>query len=605
MRRLTDGVLSHLDGVLAAGDDSTSESSEGEDEAFADAMTRHTMSTPLAVVAGRFQIHGVLGRGGMSEVYRASDMTSGREVALKVQHAGEAWLDARFDREARTLKELTHPSLVAYVAHGRTEDNLLWLATELVVGPTLAEDLEQRARRRVPHTWEQVAGIARDIGGALGTLHDRGLVHRDVKPSNIVMASHGPARLLDLGLLGVGPEGELDHASAHGVGLTQTGALLGTVGYLAPEQARRDRGIGPAADVFALGCVVFECIAGAPPFGTTLTEVTAAFAMGCHVPVERLPADVPSDLRAFVLDALQEDPAARPASGREVAARFASLSTSTEAAAPASIDDLMSSTIGLDASARRAPALPFVTSRRVEPPAATPGQPVATGTVSMLAVDPARLPSLKRPAAELELLWFDREAWTTGGAALEVLASTKPSTREQNSQALREGLQRGVRCTALVAGNLELVLDASEALRATLGAITPYLRADGPLKDAYEAAAQALSTASASSQRIAASHKQRIDELLAQRTRNRAAIDALVEQAVVETRSLARRPVFGASHWKASLDGIATYLPEAAGWELPLLRSFEARVWVELRPAQESDDGQAISYRVRAIARVV
>lgn len=603
--RLTDGVLSHLDGVLSGDGPAelvggVEDPEDAADEPFADAMTRHTMSTPLAVVAGRFQVIGMLGRGGMSEVYRALDMTTDREVALKVQNAGEAWLDARFDREARTLQELSHPSLVTYIAHGRTDDNLLWLATEIVSGPTLAEDLEQRARRRVPHTWEQVASVARDIGGALGALHERGLVHRDVKPGNIVMATQGPVRLLDLGLLGAGPD-----AAVHGTGLTQSGALLGTVGYLSPEQARRDRGIGPQADVFALGCVVFECIAGAPPFGKSLTEVMAAFAMGCHVPLERLPRDVPDALRAFVLEALQEDPDARPASGREVAARFATFSPTSsfvEQGRSADIDDLMSSTIGIDASARRTPALPFVTGRRVDPPPVAAIQPVTTGTLSMLVVDPERLPD---PQIALDLLWFDADAWLPSTSTVLDALRAKPTAPHESVTSHRAAVERGTRCSVIAAGILELALDAAEALRATLGAMTPFLHVDERLKDAYEAAVQALATPGSVTDRIAASHKERIDDLLTQLTRGRGPIDALVERALIDSRGFARRSVFGASHWKASLDGVTTYLPEHAGLELPLMRSVGVRAAVEVRPPQELDDTKTVSYRVRAIARTI
>lgn len=609
MRRLTDGVLSHLDDVLSeAGSDAAHEPEDAIDEPFSDAMTRHTMSTPLAVVAGRFQVHGVLGRGGMSEVYRAQDLTTGHELALKVQNAGEAWLDARFDREARTLQELSHPSLVTYVAHGRTEDNLLWLATEIVAGPTLAEDLEMRARRRVPHTWEQVAQVARDVGGALGALHERGLVHRDVKPSNIVMATQGPIRLLDLGLLNAGPE-----IAAHGAGLTQSGALLGTVGYLSPEQARRDRGIGPQADVFALGCVVFECIAGAPPFGKSLTEVTAAFAMGCHVPLERLPADVPDALRTFVLEALAEDPNARPSDGREVAARFATFSSASspgtlanERGGAADIDDLMSSTIGIDASARRAPALPFVTGRRVDPPAVAPVSPGTTGTLSMVVVDPDRLVGPASAQLALDLLWFDSEAWhPTADTALEALRGARVCVTREAVSSYREAVERGSRSVVVVAGILELTFDAVESLRATLGAVTPFLQMDERMKDAFDAAVLALSTPGDTKERIAASHKQRLDELLARISPNRGAIDSQVERALIESRGFCRRTVFGGPHLKASLEGVTTYVPERAASELPLMRSIGVRAAVEVRPPQELDDPNTVSYRVRAIARTI
>lgn len=290
--RISEGVLSHLDDLLGG---------PAEDDLDRFDTTSFGVAAPLMRVAERFDVVEKLGHGGMSEVYRAVDTTTRREVALKIQNAGEAWLDDRFDREVFALAGLRHPNLVEYVAHGTTADGLRWVATEVLEGESLADRLARgtlgvRASLR----------IAADVLEALDVLHARGFVHRDVKPGNVFVATNGHAKLLDLGLLGAAPD-----ASVAMVALTDAGALLGTVGYLSPEQGRGERGVDRAADVFAVGCVLFECITGALPFGRTLAESSAAFAMRAALPAHRL-RRVAAPVRQLLREMLEMDAAARP-----------------------------------------------------------------------------------------------------------------------------------------------------------------------------------------------------------------------------------------------------------------------------------------------------
>jgi tetratricopeptide (TPR) repeat protein len=221
---------------------------------------------PGEVVAGRFHVEARAGEGGMAVVYRARDVLTGQPVALKVLR-DEAGVDAeRFVREAVLLAGLSHPAIVRYIAHG-TLGTRPWLAMEWLVG----EDLDTRLGR-APLTVEESVALARRVCEALAVVHPRGVVHRDIKPANIFLPDGDVrrARLLDFGI-----------ARREGVrAATGTGVVMGTPGYMAPEQVRGDRGIDGRVDIFAVGCVLFECLTGHPAFdGATPLAILARILM--------------------------------------------------------------------------------------------------------------------------------------------------------------------------------------------------------------------------------------------------------------------------------------------------------------------------------------
>ncbi|MFY0534260.1 serine/threonine-protein kinase [Nannocystis pusilla] len=206
--------------------------------------------------ANRFEIDRLAGSGGMGLVYRARDRASGEWIALKLLQTGVGGPDdaARFTREARLLAELRHPGIVGYVDHGQTPEGQRFLAMEWLEG----EDLSHRlARGRLPLA-DCVALVDR-LADALACAHRRGVVHRDLKPSNVFLVGAELARatLLDFGIA--------RRLSASHV-LTATGRVIGTPEYMAPEQARGARDLTPAADLFALGCIFYECLTGHSPF---------------------------------------------------------------------------------------------------------------------------------------------------------------------------------------------------------------------------------------------------------------------------------------------------------------------------------------------------
>jgi hypothetical protein len=206
-------------------------------------------------IADRFVIESYAGAGGMGTVYRARDEQTGGMVALKLLRHGEGHEVAeRFAREARVLSELCHPGIVAYLAHGETETGAPYLAMEWLDGEDLAKRLS-----RGPLPIAEALVLLRRAAEALAVAHARGLVHRDLKPSNLFLRGGEVERLalLDFGMA---------RRSVASQAVTATGAIVGTPSYMAPEQARGERPLLLAADIFSLGCVLFECITGKPPF---------------------------------------------------------------------------------------------------------------------------------------------------------------------------------------------------------------------------------------------------------------------------------------------------------------------------------------------------
>jgi tetratricopeptide (TPR) repeat protein len=205
-------------------------------------------------IDGRFEIVRLAGEGGMGRVYEARDGLTGTTVAVKVLHAESASASGRFAREIRLVSELRHRGVVRYVAHGVTDEGRPYLAMEWLSGETLHARLA-RGGLGVADTVALGLGVAR----ALGAVHRAGVVHRDLKPSNVFLVEGHASRpvLIDFGVA---------HSPGGGHPITLGGAMVGTPGYMAPEQVRGDRRIDARADLFALGCVLFKCLTGQDAF---------------------------------------------------------------------------------------------------------------------------------------------------------------------------------------------------------------------------------------------------------------------------------------------------------------------------------------------------
>ncbi len=267
-------------------------------------------------IAGEYEIFELLGTGGFAFVYRAKHLPSGRELALKLlrtDSVASPTSTRRFAREAQALASLSHPNLVRIADSGLTPDGRPYLAMELVRGSTLLQALREAGS----FTLERARNLAGQLAEGLAEVHARGYVHRDLKPKNVMLVPHEggeTVKILDFGLTRLlDPDSELTH-------LTTMGFQLGTARWMAPEQIRDPSNVGPGADLYALGLILYSMIAGRPPFAGTADEVL-------HQHLESPPPALPEAgaLSELIERLLAKDPGQRPQSARAVAAMLASI----------------------------------------------------------------------------------------------------------------------------------------------------------------------------------------------------------------------------------------------------------------------------------------
>lgn len=254
-----------------------------------------------------YRIQESIGRGAMGCVYAAKHAILQNECAIKVLYGNFAFnrrLTERFRREAQAAGKMDHPNIVSVLDFGRTQNGLTYLVMEMVRGSTLEEVIEKDG----PFSPIRAARIARQVAAALEEAHARGFVHRDLKPANIMLTTSGPyemAKLLDFGVVG------LIQAAATAK-LTAVGHIVGTPSYMAPEQARESR-VTPAADLYALGIIIYEMLSGRAPFDGGVTEVLLKQI------AERPPPLAPSrGLERLVYWLLEKKPDQRPSSATQV-----------------------------------------------------------------------------------------------------------------------------------------------------------------------------------------------------------------------------------------------------------------------------------------------
>jgi serine/threonine-protein kinase len=264
-------------------------------------------------LGGRYRIEGEIAQGGMATVYLAQDTERRTRVAIKVMHP--ELMDVigieRFRREMSIASSLHHPRIVPLFDSG-SAGGIPYYVMPYVEGETLYDRLQRE--KRLPLA--DALTITRDIADGLGYAHSRGVLHRDVKPENILL-SDGHALVADFGLARA--IGAADYSK-----LTETGVIVGTVSYMSPEQLRESRDLDQRADIYSLGCIQYEMLTGAPPYtGRSLTEVVTRI-LGAEVPpMQRVRPDVPVAVEQVVRRALAKQPANRFATMEEFAAALA------------------------------------------------------------------------------------------------------------------------------------------------------------------------------------------------------------------------------------------------------------------------------------------
>ncbi|KAA9166733.1 serine/threonine protein kinase [Amycolatopsis acidicola] len=283
------------------------------------------------LVADRYRLVSRIAVGGMGEVWQASDTRLDRTVAVKILKAelsGDAEFLHRFRTEARTTASLNHPGIAAVHDYGEStadandanEHSIAYLVMELVEGEPLAGILAREGRLAA----DRVLDVLEQAGNALQAAHERGLVHRDIKPGNILVTTTGTVKVTDFGIA----------KAAHAAPVTRSGMVMGTAHYIAPEQAL-GHDAGPASDVYSLAVCGYECLAGHRPF---LSEhsVTVAMMHIRDVPPP-LPPDVPPGVRALIEATLVKDPRQRYGNGGEFAAAAAAVRAGHPLPAPAGL----------------------------------------------------------------------------------------------------------------------------------------------------------------------------------------------------------------------------------------------------------------------------
>jgi eukaryotic-like serine/threonine-protein kinase len=284
--------------------------------------------TQPRLLGGRYELDGVVGRGGMAEVYRARDIRLDRVVAVKTLRedlARDATFQARFRREAQSAASLNHPSIVAVYDTGEDTDgnsHIPYIVMEYVDGRTL-RDLLRDDRRLLP---ERAAEITDGVLRALDYSHRNGIVHRDIKPGNVMLTRAGQVKVMDFGIARAVSDAQAT--------MTQTAQVIGTAQYLSPEQARGER-VDARSDLYSTGCLLYELLTGRPPFlGDSPVAIAYQHVRENPVPPSHIDREVPPWADAIVLRAMAKDPRDRYQSATDMRADIQRALSGVPVAAP-------------------------------------------------------------------------------------------------------------------------------------------------------------------------------------------------------------------------------------------------------------------------------
>jgi serine/threonine-protein kinase len=306
-----------------------------------------------SVLGGKYRIESELSRGGMGAVFRARHEVLERAIAVKVlrpELTENDELVTRFMNEAKAASAIRHPSIIEVFDFGYTDDGEAYLVMEYLEGESLASRMHRKGRLAE----QDAVHIVRSIAGALGAAHGKGIVHRDLKPDNVFIVTDPDfgerAKVLDFGIA------KLTGSQAH----TQTGALMGTPLYMAPEQARSAHGIDHRADLYSLGCILYELLTGRPPLvGEGTGEIIALHMFTQPDPPSTIVPGISPALESIVMQLLEKEPAARPQTAAEVSNALSSVFGATSRPvlpAGASMQKMSSANLAAAAAPSIAPA---------------------------------------------------------------------------------------------------------------------------------------------------------------------------------------------------------------------------------------------------------
>src|SRR5919107_3846979 len=255
----------------------------------------------------RYELRTLVGSGGMADVYLAGDEVLGREVALKLmkaRYAEDEEFVERFKREAKSAAALNSPYIVPIFDRGETDDGTFYITMEYLPGGTLKETLMPTGTLRP----QEAAEVALQIGRALQTAHVRGVVHRDIKPRNILLADSDHVKVADFGIA----------RAADATTISQTGDVLGSAKYMSPEQAAGDQ-VGPASDLYSLGVVLYEMLTGRVPFEVEIPDdVPIRHALASPRRPKEVNPEIPEELDAITMKLLATNPEDRYESAEEL-----------------------------------------------------------------------------------------------------------------------------------------------------------------------------------------------------------------------------------------------------------------------------------------------
>jgi serine/threonine-protein kinase len=273
---------------------------------------------------GNYVVRKLLGEGGMGAVFAGEHRFLGTKVAIKVLHgtfANNPAVTQRFFQEAKSSIEIGHPNIIRILDFGQNNEGALYLVMELLEGLSLSQAIQAQGR----FAEKETARLAATMCDALAAAHGKGITHRDLKPDNIFITSAGEVKILDFGIAKV--------ANASGGGGTKTGALMGTPVYMAPEQCKDAKLVGPHTDIYAMGAILFEMLTGRPPFMGDLAELLAKHLFETPPRPSSL-VPVSPEIEALILQCLEKEPADRPPGMALLRDRLRALTTVDSTLAP-------------------------------------------------------------------------------------------------------------------------------------------------------------------------------------------------------------------------------------------------------------------------------